>query len=186
MEDLSIKKFRNFSVLIILVILLIVTVRQEVITKCNYPYINNNYQCCLDLNYNKICDFDEKIIENPHTESPVPVVTVTEKIIYLENECRKFDFSVNLEACIDDEITFHNLKKGILHYADVKLYDKKDRLIDERRFRTQLGSYSAKTYHYEEVENAVKAIVTPTVEFDDEDIICPEKTFELKCYGDDE
>ncbi len=157
---------------------------------CNDPYILVGYDCCLDEDSNGVCDTDEKHNETsekePTFENPIVVEKIVERIIYLEGECRKFDFDVNLEACVDDEITFSNLNKGTLHYADVKLYDKNDNLISEERFRTQLVPYKKRTYQYDDVETAVKAVVIPTVEFEDEDFICEEKTFALKCHGDED
>jgi len=178
---------RLFYILLLVLILFLVGCNVQPV--CNDPYILVGVECCLDENGNNICDIDEDLEEEPKVESPGEVRIVeriVEKIIYVEGDCRKVDFDVRLEACLDDEITFHNINKGTLHYLDVKLYDKDDELIDERKFRTQLSPYKRRTYDYGEVDKAVRAVVLPTVEFDDEDIVCPEKTFELECYGDEE
>lgn len=177
-----------YLLIIILVLIFIAgcttTTQQAQEISCNKPYIPFAATCCLDENDNSICDNDEnKTSQECETckDEIRYVETIIERIIYLEGNCRKVNFTAELGICSDKEITFENTGKFTLESLDVDLFNKEEEKIDSRRFRVQIISHRSKIYEYDEVIDATKAIITPTVRIDDEIVECEAKEFELTC-----
>jgi hypothetical protein len=124
--------------------------------KCNPPYLKVGYECCLDSNYNYICDRDEaqKQVYEPFLTCESPYI------------------KVGTECCIDDD------RNGRCDYDDEEnCRERTDADIDSPFYLSDYDIYSDEITLYIKNDGS-SAVTIKSIEIDDCDDLSPDYVLE--------